>query len=225
MASVPGEGRRMVRRFLRLVPLLVAAAVSAGCVRTYYRPPESARDPAERPPGRRHVDLSAHRLPAGRPGRRVEAELARLLGTRLGRPVALHRGAVGPADRRAPRRANRHHHVGDVGDGRAGHRIAFTEPYLEAGLVAAVRTEDARRYGSRTPCSRHRSRWASSSGRPATSSCSRTSRTRGGCSSRWRATARWRCDAARSTCSCTTRPSIAWLVSANEADLAGIWQS
>ena len=104
-------------------------------------------------------------------------------------------------------------------------RIAFTEPYLEAGLVAAVRSEDARRYASQDGVppgagvgGRHR---ADDRRRLRAAEASRT---RGGCSLTVASDGALGLRRRTIDVFVHDAPSIAWLVSANEADLAGIWQ-
>jgi ABC-type amino acid transport substrate-binding protein len=138
----------MVRLSLRLILLLIAASVWAGCTPEYYRPPAEV----EIPPNALRVGVTSTYPPivfrqAGQVSG-VEAELARLLGTRLGRPP--HFVEV-PWDQQIDAllagRTDIIMSGMSVTDARAV-RVAFTEPYLEAGLAAAVRTEDARRYPS-----------------------------------------------------------------------------
>ncbi len=154
----------------------------------------------------------------------VEADLARLLGTRLGRPVffveviwdqQIESLMAGKTDIIMSGMS--------VTDARAV-RIAFTEPYLEGGLMAAVRTEDARQYGSREALLR------------TSATVGVVERTTGDVfvqqsfPNARRVALSIASDGAlalrRRTIDVFVHdgPSIAWLVSANEADLAGIWQ-
>src|SRR5262245_43511425 len=87
-ASLPGEGWRMTRLFLRLAPLLLVAAVLVGCTPDYYRLDPA---PAEIPPNALRIGVTSTYPPiifrlAGQVSG-VEADLARLLATRLGRPA------------------------------------------------------------------------------------------------------------------------------------------
>ena len=103
-------------------------------------------------------------------------------------------------------------------------RIAFTEPYLEGGLMAAVRTEDARQYG------------VARGAAPDHGTVGAVERTTGDVfvqqsfPNARRVTLSIASDGAlalrRRTIDVFVHdgPSIAWLVSANEADLAGLWQ-
>ena len=103
-------------------------------------------------------------------------------------------------------------------------RIAFTEPYLEGGLMAAVRTEDARQFGSREALLQ------------TTGTIGAVERTTGDVfvqqnfPNARRVTLSIASDGAlalrRRTIDVFVHdgPSIAWLVSANEADLAGLWE-
>ena len=154
----------------------------------------------------------------------VEADLARLLGTRLGRPVffvevtwdqQIESLMAGKTDIIMSGMS--------VTDARAV-RIAFTEPYLEGGLMAAVRTEDARQYGSREALLR------------TSATVGVVERTTGDVfvqqsfPNARRVALSIASDGAlalrRRTIDVFVHdgPSIAWLVSANEADLAGIWR-
>ncbi len=214
----------MVHRFLRLVPLLVAVSVSAGCVQDYYRAPESV----EIPPNALKVGVTSTYPPivfrqAGQVAG-VEAELARLLATRLGRPA--HFVEV-PWDQQIDAllagRTDIIMSGMSVTDARAV-RIAFTEPYLEAGLVAAVRAEDARRYPSQEVLlqaqvpvgviERTTGDVFVQQNFPNAQRVLLTVASDGALALRRRTVDVFVHDA----------PSIAWLVSANEADLAGIWQ-
>src|SRR5262249_7015694 len=103
-------------------------------------------------------------------------------------------------------------------------RIAFSEPYLEGGLMAAVRSEDARRFGSREALLQ------------TDGIVGAIERTTGDVfvqrnfPNARRVTLSLASDGAlalrRRTIDVFVHdgPSIAWLVSANEAELTGIWQ-
>jgi len=214
----------MTRPFLRLAFLFAAAAFWVGCVPEYYR----TAGPVEVPPNALRVGVTSTYPPiVFRQGAQiagVEAELARLLGERLGRPV--HFIEV-PWDQQIDAliagRTDIIMSGMSVTEARAA-RIAFTDPYLEAGLVAAVRTEDARRYGSRQALL----------AAPVTVGV--IERTTGDVFVQQNFTnARRVAFTVASDGALALRnrsidvfvhdaPSIAWLVSANEADLAGIWQ-
>jgi polar amino acid transport system substrate-binding protein len=140
----------MTRAALRLLLLLVAVALAAGCVQDYYRvaPPAD-----EVPVNALRVGVTSSYPPivfrqAGQLAG-VEADLARLLGARLGRPAHFVEVAWDQqVDALLARRTDIIMSGMSVTEARAI-RIAFTDPYLEGGLMAAVRTEDAQRYGSR----------------------------------------------------------------------------
>jgi ABC-type amino acid transport substrate-binding protein len=214
----------MLRPALRYVLLLVAASVWAGCAEDYYR----VSGPAEIPPNALRVGVTSTYPPivfrqAGRITG-VEGDLARLLGTRLGRPV--HFVEV-PWDQQIDALLARRTDVimsgMSVTEARAV-RIAFSEPYLEAGLVAAVRTEDARRYGSREALlqtsatvgviERTTGDVFVQQNFPNARRVALTQASDGALALRHRTVDVFVHDG----------PSIAWLVSANEADIAGIWQ-
>jgi polar amino acid transport system substrate-binding protein len=215
----------MIRRSLRLVLLLAAASAWAGCADDYYRP---APEPVEIPANALRVGVTPTYPPivfrqtdqiVG-----VEADLARLLGARLGRPV---RFITVPWDQQIDALLARRTDIimsgMSVTEARAV-RIAFSEPYLEAGLVAAVRTEDARRYGSRQDLLK------------TSATVGVIERTTGDVfvqqnfPNARRVALVQASDGALALRNRTVDvfvhdgPSIAWLVSANEADIAGIWQ-
>jgi polar amino acid transport system substrate-binding protein len=209
----------------RLVPLLVAVTLGTGCAEDYYR---AGPPPAEIPPNALRVGVTPTYPPvvfkqAGQIAG-VEADLARLLGARLGRPV--HFAEVvwdQQIDTLLAGKTDIIMSGMSVTAARAV-RIAFTEPYLEGGLMAAVRTEDARRYGSREAL-------LQTSGTVGV-----VERTTGDVFVQQNfPTARRVALSLASDGALALRrrtidvfvhdgPSIAWLVSANEADLAGIWQ-
>jgi polar amino acid transport system substrate-binding protein len=214
----------MAGRFLRLVPLLLAMSVWAGCTPEYYR----VDAPVEVPPNALRVGVTSTYPPiVFRQGGQiagVEAELARLLGARIGRPP--HFVEV-PWDQQIEAllagRTDIIMSGMSVTDARAV-RVAFTEPYLEAGLMAAVRVEDSRRYGTRDALLQ------------APVSVGVIERTTGDVfvqrsfPNARRVPFTVASDGALALRNRTIDvfvhdgPSIAWLVSTNEADLAGIWQ-
>ena len=128
---------------LRLAVLLLAVTLGAGCAEDYYRP---APERAEVPPNALRVGITSTYPPMiFRQGGQVtgaEADLARLLGPRLGRPVYF---IEVPWDQQIDTLIGGKTDIimsgMSVTDARAV-RIAFTEPYLEGGLMAAVRTEE-----------------------------------------------------------------------------------
>jgi len=215
----------MTRPPLRLAVLLAAVTLWAGCAEDYYR---ASPAPAEVPPNALRVGVTSTYPPIiFRQGGQIagaEADLARLLGTRLGRPVyfvevtwdqQIESLMAGKTDIIMSGMS--------VTDARAV-RIAFTEPYLEGGLMAAVRTEDARQYGSREALLR------------TSATVGVIERTTGDVfvqqsfPNARRVALSIASDGAlalrRRTIDVFVHdgPAIAWLVSANEADLAGIWQ-
>jgi polar amino acid transport system substrate-binding protein len=215
----------MTRSPLRLVLLFVAITTWAGCAQDYYRadPPQ-----AEVPLNALRVGVTPTYPPiVFRQGGQiagVEADLARLLGARLGRPVYFADVAWDQqVDALLARRTDIIMSGMSVTEARAV-RIAFTDPYLEVGLMAAVRTEDARRYGSREALLQA----------PATVGV--VERTTGDVfvqqnfPNARRVPFSLAKDGALALRHRTIDvfvhdgPSIAWLVSANEADLAGLWQ-
>jgi polar amino acid transport system substrate-binding protein len=140
----------MTRFPLHVAVLLLAALLGSGCVDDYYRP---APERAEMPPNALRVGITPTYPPIifrqGSQITGVEADLARLLGARLERPAYF---VEVPWDRQIDTliagRTDIIMSGMSVTDARAV-RIAFTEPYLEGGLMAAVRVDDAGRYGSR----------------------------------------------------------------------------
>jgi len=174
---------------LRLAVLLLAVTLGAGCVDDYYRP---APERAEMPPNALRVGITPTYPPMifkqGAQITGAEADLARLLGAKLGRPAYF---VEVPWDQQIDALIAGKTDIimsgMSVTEAREV-RVAFAQPYLEGGLMAAVRVEDRSRYGSRDAL-------------------------------------------LQSTATVGAidvfvhdGPSIAWLVSANEADLAGIWQ-
>ena len=215
----------MTRASLQRVLLLVAVTLWAGCADNYYRANPA---PAEVPPNALRAGVTTTYPPiifrqAGQIAG-VEADLARLLGTRLGRPVYF---TEVPWDQQIDALMAGKTDIimsgMSVTEARAV-RIAFTDPYLEGGLMAAVRTEDARRYSSREALLQ------------TSASVGVIERTTGDVFMQQsfpnarRVVLSMASDGALALRNRTIDvfvhdgPSIAWLVSANEADLAGIWQ-
>ena len=215
----------MTRPPLRLAVLLAALTLWAGCTQEYYRPSSA---PTEVPTNALRVGVTSTYPPIiFRQGGQIagaEADLARLLGARLGRPVYF---VEVPWDQQIESLMAGKTDIimsgMSVTDARAV-RIAFTEPYLEGGLMAAVRTEDARQYGSREALLQ------------TSATVGVIERTTGDVfvqqsfPNARRVALSIASDGAlalrRRTIDVFVHdgPSIAWLVSANEADLAGIWQ-
>jgi len=217
----------MIRARLRLLPLLLLAGglglVLAGC-EDYYRHPPA---PAEIPPNALRIGVTSTYPPIifrqGGEMAGVEADLARMLGVRLGRPI--HFVEVSWDQQIDTLMAGRTDIIMSgmsVTEARAV-RIAFSDPYLEGGLMAAVRSEDARRFGSREALLQ------------TDGVIGALDRTTGDVfvqrnfPNARRVTLSLASDGAlalrRRTIDVFVHdgPSIAWLVSANEAELAGIW--
>lgn len=215
----------MTRSPLRLAALLAAVTLWAGCAEDYYRP---SPGPAEAPPNALRVGVTSTYPPIvfrqGGQVAGVEADLARLLGARMGRPV--HFVEVTWDQQIESLMAGKTDIImsGMTATAARAVRIAFTEPYFEGGLMAAVRTEDARQYP--TPEALLRT----------TATVGVIERTTGDVfvqqsfPNARRVTLSIASDGAlalrRRTIDVFVHdgPSIAWLVSANEADLTGIWQ-
>jgi ABC-type amino acid transport substrate-binding protein len=217
----------MIRPRVRLALLVLFAAglgpVLGGCEDYYRNPPR----PAEIPPNALRVGVTSTYPPiifrqsgemAG-----VEADLARLLATRLGRPVHFVEVVWDQQiDTLMGGRTDIIMSGMSVTEARSV-RIAFSDPYLEGGLMAAVRSEDARRFGSREALLQ------------TDGVVGAIDRTTGDVfvqrnfPNARRITLSLASDGAlalrRRTIDVFVHdgPSIAWLVSANEADLAGIW--
>jgi ABC-type amino acid transport substrate-binding protein len=213
----------MTRSTRRLVLLLVVAMLGAGCADDYYR----TSPPTEVPRNALRVGVTPTYPPIifkqGGQMAGVEADLARLLGGRLGRPVYFAEVLWDQQiDVLLSGKTDIIMSGMSVTDARAV-RIAFTEPYLEGGLMAAVRTDDARQYPSREAL-------LQTSG-----AVGFVERTTGDVYVQQNfPNARRVALAIASDGALALRrrsidvfvhdgPSIAWLVSANEADLAGIW--
>ena len=210
---------------LRLAVLLLAAALGAGCADDYYRP---APERAEMPPNALRVGITPTYPPIifkqGGQITGAEADLARLLGSRLGRPAYF---IEVPWDQQIDALISGRTDIVmsgmSVTEARAV-RVAFTEPYLEGGLMAAVRTEDASRYGSRDALLQSTVTVGvieATTGDvfvqrsfPNARRVPLTMASDGALALRRRTIDVFVHDG----------PSIAWLVSANEADLAGIWE-
>src|SRR5262245_37336376 len=140
----------MTRSPHRLIAILVVVALWAGCADSYYR---KGSGPVDVPANALRVGVTPTYPPIifkqGGQMAGVEADLARQLGPRLGRPVYFVEVLWDQqVDALLAGRTDIIMSGMSVTQARAV-RIAFTEPYLEGGLMAAVRTEDARRYGSR----------------------------------------------------------------------------
>ena len=210
---------------LRLALLLVAVSLWAGCADDYYRVSPA---PAEVPPNALRVGVTTTYPPiifrqAGQISG-VEADFARLLGTRLARPVYFTEVLWDQQiDALMAGRTDIIMSGMSVTEARA-FRIAFTEPYLEAGLMAAVRTDDARQYGSREVLLQ------------TSATVGVIEQTTGDVFMQQnfpnarRVVLSMASDGAlalrRRTIDVFVHdgPAIAWLVSENEADLTGIWQ-
>jgi polar amino acid transport system substrate-binding protein len=214
----------MTRSPLRLL-LLVAVTLWAGCAENYYRVNPA---PAEVPPNALRVGVTSTYPPIifrqGGQIAGVEADLARLLGTRLSRPVYFVEVAwEQQIDTLMAGRTDIIMSGMSVTEARA-FRIAFTEPYLEGGLMAAVRREDDRRYGSREALLQTSATVGFIEGTTGDVFVRQNFRNAP------KVTLSLASDGAlalrRRTIDVFVHdgPSIAWLVSANEADLAGLWQ-
>jgi ABC-type amino acid transport substrate-binding protein len=214
----------MGRASLRLAVLLVAAVLAAGCVDDYYR---HSPGPAEMPPNALRVGVTPTYPPiifkqAGQIAG-VEADLARLIGVRIGRqPYFVEVNWEQQVDALLAGRTDVIMSGMSVTDARAL-RIAFTDPYLEAGLMTAVRREDAARYTSREAViqapvtvgvvERTTGDVFVQQNFPNARRLALSRASDGALALRQRTVDMFVHDA----------PSIAWLVSANEADLVGIW--
>jgi ABC-type amino acid transport substrate-binding protein len=210
---------------LRVVVLLLAATLGGGCADDYYR---VAPKSSEVPPNALRVGVTTTYPPIifrqGGQVAGVEADLARLLGPRLGRPVYFTEVSWDQQiDALMGGKTDVIMSGMSVTEARTV-RIAFTEPYLEGGLMAAVRTEDARQFGTREALLQ------------TTGTIGAVERTTGDVfvqqnfPNARRVTLSVASDGAlalrRRTIDVFVHdgPSIAWLVSANEADLAGLWE-
>jgi ABC-type amino acid transport substrate-binding protein len=217
----------MIRARLRLVLLVLLGGglglALAGC-QDYYRPPPP---PAPIPANALRVGVTSTYPPIifkqGGEFAGVEADLARLLGTRLGRPVHFVEVVWGrQIDALMAGQTDIIMSGMSVTEARTV-RITFSDPYLEGGLMAAVRSEDAARYGSREALLQ------------TDGVIGAIDRTTGDVfvqrnfPNARRVTLSLASDGAlalrRRTIDVFVHdgPSIAWLVSTNEADLAGIW--
>jgi polar amino acid transport system substrate-binding protein len=210
---------------LRLAVLLLAATLGAGCADDYYRP---APERAEMPPNALRVGITPTYPPLifkqGAQITGAEADLARLLGEKLGRPPYF---IEVPWDQQIDALiAGRTEIIMSgmsVTEARAV-RVAFAEPYLEGGLMAAVRVEDRSRYGSRDALLQSMATVGvieNTTGDvfvqrnfPNARRVPLVIASDGALALRRRTIDVFVHDG----------PSIAWLVSANEADLAGIWE-
>ena len=214
----------MTRPPLRLAVLLAAVTLWAGCTDEYYRVNPV---PAEVPSNALRVGVTSTYPPIifrqGGQIAGVEADLARLLGTRLGRPVYFVEVMWDQQiDALMAGRTDIIMSGMSVTEARA-FRIAFTEPYLEGGLMAAVRRDDARQYGSREAVLETSATVGIIEGTTGDVFVQQNFR------NARRVTLSLASDGAlalrRRTIDVFVHdgPSIAWLVSANEADIAGIW--
>ena len=136
----------------RLVLSLAVAAVLAGCVTSqYYADPPKEAPPPTGPVLRVGVTPTYPPIIFKQADQivGVESELAALLGARLGRTAQLFEMPfTEQIDALLAGRTDIVMSGMSVTDARKL-RVAFTEPYLEAGLMAAVRTADVRLYPSR----------------------------------------------------------------------------
>ena len=214
----------MTRAALRLLLLLLAGALAAGCVQDYYRVAPQAEVPANAL--RVGVTSSYPPIVFRQAGQitGVEADLARLLGARLGRPAHFVEVAWDQqVEALLARRTDIIMSGMSVTEARAV-RIAFTDPYLEGGLMAAVRTEDAPRYASRDALlqtsatvgviERTTGDVFVQQNFPNARRVALTVASDGALALRRRTIDVFVHDG----------PAIAWLVAANEADLAGRWE-
>jgi ABC-type amino acid transport substrate-binding protein len=217
----------MNRAFNHLVLGLVAAAVLGGCASDdYYRTPAKRTEP---PPGtvlRVGVTPTYPPIVFKQAGRisGVEADLAVLLGTRLGRTVQfVEVDWVQQIDALLAGKTDIIMSGMSITEARRI-RVAFSEPYFEGGLMAAVRAEDARRYPSREALLGTSASVGVIEGTtgdvfvqrnfPNARRVALSRASDGALGLRHRSIDVFVHDA----------PAIAWLVSANEADLAGIRQ-
>lgn len=215
----------MTRPPRRLILLLAAVMLWAGCADDYYRTSPAS----DVPRNALRVGVTPTYPPIifkqGGQMAGVEADLSRLLGARLGRPVYFAEVLWDQQiDALMAGRTDIIMSGMSVTAARAV-RIAFSEPYLEGGLMAAVRREDARQYDSREVLLQTagavgfverttgdvfvQQNFPNAARRIALSIASD-----GALALRRRTIDVFVHDG----------PSIAWLVSANEADVAGIWQ-
>jgi ABC-type amino acid transport substrate-binding protein len=213
----------MTRSPRRLVLLLAGVLLWAACADDYYR----TSPPGDVPRNALRVGVTPTYPPIifkrGGEMTGVEVDLARLLGTRLGRPVYFSEVLWDQQiDVLLSGRTDIIMSGMSVTQARAV-RVAFTEPYLEGGLMTAARTDDARQYGSREAV-------LQTSG-----SVGFVERTTGDVFVQQNfPNARRVALAVASDGALALRrrtidlfvhdgPAIAWLVSANEADIAGVW--
>jgi ABC-type amino acid transport substrate-binding protein len=134
---------------VRLIPLLLALAVLSGCAEDYYRT-EAKRAAADGPVLRVGVTSTYPPVVFRQQGQVVgiEADLAALLATRLGRTVQFVEVEwTGQIDALLAGRTDIVMSGMSITDTRRV-RVAFSEPYFEGGLMAAVRTEDRGLYSS-----------------------------------------------------------------------------
>jgi polar amino acid transport system substrate-binding protein len=141
----------MSRLLGRLVLALVAATVTACASDSYYAPPPKEAAPPAGPVLRVGVTTNYPPIIFKQGGQivGVESELAALLGAKLGRTPQLYEMPfTEQIDALLAGRTDIVMSGMSVTEARKL-RVAFTEPYLEGGLMAAVRTIDLARYPSR----------------------------------------------------------------------------
>jgi polar amino acid transport system substrate-binding protein len=132
----------------RLLPPLLALAVLVGWAGCAENKPAVAPAPAPKPALRVGITSTYPPVIFRQQGQVVgiEAELAALLGTRLGRAVQFVEVEwTGQIDALLADRTDIIMSGMSITDARRL-RVAFSEPYLEGGLMALVRTEDLPRY-------------------------------------------------------------------------------
>jgi ABC-type amino acid transport substrate-binding protein len=134
----------------RLVPLLAALAVLAGCAEDYYRTEAKRPAASDGPVLRIGVTSTYPPVIFKQQGQiaGIEADLAALLGPRLGRTVQFVEVEwTGQIDALLAGRTDIIMSGMSITDARRL-RVAFSEPYLEGGLMAAVRADDRNLYPS-----------------------------------------------------------------------------
>jgi polar amino acid transport system substrate-binding protein len=142
---------RMSRLLRRLVLALVAAGLTACAADPYYAPPAKEAAPPTGPVLRVGVTPNYPPIIFKQADQivGVESELAALLGAKLGRtPQLFEMPFTEQIDALLAGRTDIVMSGMSITEARKL-RVAFTEPYLEGGLMAAVRTVDLGRYPSR----------------------------------------------------------------------------